>query len=1673
MTLDSVGNTLHLGASSNREIMDYLAQIVCDSSEVQILDYSFNSTVPHITPCTQASLLVFIPFAFLVAFSPFILYDLKKSRHPPLEFYSPTVARIILCFLLVINRFISMIINLLTWFWAPSSYQPYSITSCFWQTLTYCICLLLLIAYRNRGLITSGVLFNFWLVVAICAFPELRTRASYFEESTSVQVEQQISVQYVLYIFYYSFVVFEVFLSCFADRPKHWIRDPKFCPEDECSYLNRITFNWFHSLAVRGYRKPIEIDDLWRLRSHEESANLIPKFKRHWVPAKLGPKSQPSLIWALAKTYRWTIFAGAAMKFIFDLLNFVSPQLLSALITFIDDMKRPFWMGIAISLSMFFVAALQSMILHQYFHKMFMLGVDIRSVLTNAVYVKALVLSNSARKSRTVGEIVNLMSVDIQRFQDITSFIMLFWSAPFQILLAVYFLWRLLGVAIVAGLTVLFATIPLTSYISVRMKNCQGKQMKLKDERLKLMSEILNGIKVIKFYAWERSMQKLILEIREREIAVLREIALYNAAISLTWSCAPFLVAVVTFGLYVKIDPQHNHLTPQVTFVGLSLLNLIRFPMTIFPLIFSQGTQCSVSNARLKSFLSDDEMHPFATDASLSDGCSISIQNGNFFWESNEVVLKDINLTVRKGELVAVVGKVGSGKSEMDKVSGHVSISGSVSYVPQQPWIQNLSLMDNVLFGTPIDPKRYDTVINACALKPDLATLLAGDQTEIGEKGINLSGGQKHRVSLARAVYADSDIILLDDPLSAVDIHVGRHIFNHVISSQGGLLAKKTRVLVTNGLHYLKYCDRIIVMKGGMVAEVGTFEELIQAQSEFSEFLEEFLVKEVKERVQSQDKKTEEMEELLKDLRYLNPQQLKCLEALTIASLTGEKYIINSTNASSANDSLPLEKVSERQGHIVENSAIMEKINHGSPKSEGREKSVATLADMKNTPVISDNNERSKLIEKEGVNVGKVKVDIYLAYLQAIGYGSTAIFITIYVFSSILGVLSNLWLANWSDHAKTVNVTEVDENDTNWRLGIYTILGLGQGMLFKNLSTFVLNVFQFYRDFYMHLSTVTYSDFTRKILRISKTFAVVRNPFQSTSMVCIGSIAMACGMVFASRKLHEKILQNILHLPMAFFDVTPLGRILNRSDCEVGMRIVKLMMKMLTFSVWSGGFLIANQLNGKLQDIEIVDTLLPHTCHSFISTVLVVLMTTAVILYATPMFSMVIPFLATVYFLVLDMQDVDQRLSSSLTTLIGCVVTAFIIMIVPRFYISTSRQLKRLESAARSPIYSHFQESIQGAVSIRAYQCIDRFVHGSQSLLDNNILIQYHSLVANRWLAVRLELIGNLIVFCSAIFAIFYRESGSVTAGLVGLSIAYALSITQTLNWAVRMASEFETNIVAVERLREYTELPTECSSNQSFLYKPPRDWPSKGEIVFEKLKIRYRENLEFVLKGIDAKIRPAEKVGIVGRTGAGKSSLTLALFRIVEADSGRILIDDVDISKISLNDLRSKLTIVPQDPVIFSGTLRMNLDPFGRFDDSVLWEALRIAHLDSLAHSFPQKLDHHLSEGGENISVGQKQLLCLARAALRKSQILILDEAAASVDMETDALIQKTIREQFSKCTVLTIAHRLNTIVESDRVLVFEKGCVREFDTPKKLLNDPNSLFYSMAKESGLVNNP
>ncbi|VDL80145.1 unnamed protein product [Nippostrongylus brasiliensis] len=1549
MTLESIR---HLFCAEHPERISFLFLHFFS----QILDVEWSSnltsvqTIPHVTECVQHLDLAWLPTLFLIIFSPLPLYDLYRSEHARARCHSPVTYRILICVALVVDLTCSFFYNAYRYIMLEEkSSLKYMVGDCA-QYIGACIALTLLIACRNRGIVTSGVLFIYWLLMVICGLPEFRFL---IERHLNHGLEDEF--HYCLYLIFYPLVCLELVLSCFADSPSGTFEGKQVCPELSTSFLNQITFHWFTGLAVKGYKRPLERDDLWSLNERDRANNLIPEFYNNFKKQFQGQHDQkpkqsssassdahPSVLVPLFQTYKFTFISGALLKFTFDLLQFVAPALLKYLISFIQNPNQPLWVGITIATGMFLVAVIQSMILHQYFHLMFRLGMNIRSVLTSAVYSKAMNLSNNARRNRTTGEIVNLMSVDIQRLQDMTTFVMLFWSAPLQVTLSIIFLWRILGVAVVAGLLILVAMVPINSYISVKMRNCQVQQMKYKDERLKMMSEVLNGIKVLKLYAWEKSMENAISKIREKEINVLKKLAFLNAATSLSWACAPFLVAVLSFAVFVMIDPDNNILTPQVTFVALALFNILRFPLAIFAMIFSQAVQCHVSNKRLRGFFAEEEMDYDAIGNKNTDE-ALKIENATFAWEQSEgdETLKNITMSVGRGQLVAIVGKVGAGKSsllqailgEMNKISGSVNVSGSVAYVPQQAWIQNLTLRNNILFNRTYDRAFYDKVLDACALRQDLASLPAEDMTEIGEK------------------------------------------CSRFTPSTTGVLAHTTRILVTHGLHYLKFCDKIVVMKGGEINEMGTYHELMARQGAFSEFLEEFLVEETKKRGRSVSfgDNAEDVSEILNE---------------------------------------------------------MEKEEHPIVVGKGEEK-VALLGEQ------AKNTQKSKLVEKEAVETGKVKWSVYLTYIRAIGLFIATLFIVVYIFSSVLGVASNLWLAKWSDDAEMIQATSNGSSyETNMRLAVYAALGVGQALF-----------------------------------------------------VCAASIIMALGMVGASRLLHEGILKNILHSPMIFFDVTPLGRILNRFG----------------------------------KDVEAIDTTLPGSIRSMIMTVFNVIATLVVIVVATPIVAIPFIFLAIFYVVVLDVEVLDSRLPGAILTFVGSAIQALTIIFVPiyatpaiifllipvtvfyyysldvdclddaiprsmtafvrtliasveivavivwttpisttvlaplfaiyfvflRFYVSTSRQLKRLESASRSPIYSHFQESIQGAASIRAYKLVDEFVRESERRVDENLATYYPSIVANRWLAVRLELVGNLIVMFSALFAVLFRDSPGLTAGLVGLSVSYALNITQTLNWAVRMTSELETNIVAVERIKEYTDSPVEGAHSKQ---KPADSWPKQGRIDIKNVYLRYRVGLDPVLKGVSASIAPKEKIGIVGRTGAGKSSLTLALFRTVEIDEGSIEIDGQDISTLSLEELRSRLTIVPQDPVLFSGTLRFNLDPFDAYTDEEIWNALRNAHLEAF------------------VSVGQRQLLCLARALLRHPKILILDEAAAAVDAETDSLLQRTIREQFTDCTVLTIAHRLNTVMDCDRLLVLSAGRVVEFDSPSVLLSKPDGVFKNMAKDAGIV---
>ncbi|CAH0555482.1 unnamed protein product [Brassicogethes aeneus] len=1470
---------------------------------------------PEFTKCFERTVLIWIPCVFLWTFALLEVYYITNSKKRNIPWNFLNVSKLVVTAALCVLTLTDLVTTYKKFSNSEEPVPNVDIYTPVVKILSFGLSAALLLYNKKHGLQTSGLQFLFWLLLALCGAFQFRTEIW--------GAQQEIPDEYygyVSYMIYYPLVLLMVLLNCFADQKPTKTEYPpsnRPCPEEGASFVSRMLFAWFDKLAWLGFRQPLEPKDLWDMNPQDSSAEVVPLFEKNWkkslAKCESSKKKQASILPALVVSFGPMFLFGAMFKLVQDLLTFASPQILGLLIVYVKENQEE-WKGYFYAALLFGTATIQTLFLSQYFNRMFIVGMRIRTALVSTIYKKAMKISNVARKETTVGEIVNLMAVDAQKFVEFTAYINMIWSAPLQICLSLYFLWYELGPSVLAGLAVMIVLIPVNGFIANKVKILQIKQMKNKDERVKLMNEILSGIKVLKLYAWEPSFENQVIKIRNKEIKVLKQSAYLNAGTSFIWSCAPFLVSLVTFATYVLVD-ERNVLDANKAYVSISLFNILRFPLSMLPMMISNWVQTYVSIKRINNFLNAEELDPHNVFHDKDEVDPMVIENGTFSW-GEDPILKNINIRLPKGSLTAVVGSVGAGKSslilaslgEMEKNSGRVNTIGSIAYVAQQAWIQNATLKDNILFGKPYDQRIYNKVVKACALKPDFDMLPAGDQTEIGEKGINLSGGQKQRVSLARAVYADSDIYLLDDPLSAVDSHVGKHIFDQVIGPNG-MLSGKTRILVTHGITYLPQTDRILVIKKGEISESGTYKELLSTKGSFSEFLMQHI---------TQDNSTDldELEEV--------PEELK-REFLRHRSRVSES--VSETGSEKANGSLQRQKSTDSGGE------------------KGRQRSQST-DDSKSQSA----NDGEKLIEAEKAETGSVSWEVYKYYLKSIGFFLTFATIVLNMVFQGFSIGSNIWLGVWADDNELmVNGTQ-NTAKRDMYLGVYGALGIGQG-----IASALANVLP---------------DYGTKVL--------------------------------AARKLHHMILINIIKQPMAFFDTTPLGRLLSR------------------FS----------------KDVDVVDNNLPAYISDGCLCLFQVIGTLVVISYTTPLFILVIIPIGLLYYF------------------------------IQRFYVATSRQLKRLESVSRSPIYSHFGESITGAQAIRAFGQEDRFITESERKVDNNQVCYYPSIISNRWLAVRLEMIGNLIILFAALFAVLGKDN---VPGMVGLSLTYALQITQTLNWLVRMTSDVETNIVAVERIKEYGEAPQEAAWEIPDK-NPSTQWPEAGTVEFRNYGVRYRPGLELVLKGVSFTVKGGEKIGIVGRTGAGKSSLTLALFRIIEAAQGDIYIDGVKISDLGLHTLRSRLTIIPQDAILFSGTLRMNLDPFDKHSDEDVWRALDNAHLKSFVQGLPSTLQHQVSEAGENLSVGQRQLVCLARALLRKTKVLILDEATAAVDLETDDLIQRTIREEFKNSTVLTIAHRLNTIMDSDRVLVLDKGLIEEFDSPDNLLLNNKSIFYGMCKDAGLV---
>ncbi|CAN7939451.1 unnamed protein product, partial [Ixodes hexagonus] len=1142
-------------------------------------------------------------------------------------------------------------------------------------------------------------------------------------------------------------------------------------------------------------------------------------------------------------------------------LKIIPPLLLHLLLGYMEG-KDPMWKGVVYALGMV-SAIFGSDLLGVHIDKIVQFtGLNMKTVMVAAIYRKTLRLSSESQSDYAFGELVNLISVDADRiFKLCFTFGRVASGVPL-ILTAWIFLWQFLGGACLAGVAMSLILTPALLLVVNIGNRYQVDQMKLKDERLNTVEEMLSNVKFLKLFAWENHFMHKCTSLRLEEMGLLRKYSYLTALAFFITACSSVAVSLASFATYVLIS-DNNVLDARTAFVSLTLFNRMQLPMFILPQFLSNAVQTRVSIMRIRKFLLLPEVEDLSVGRRLDEGDAVSVKNATLSWSKDRnPALRNINFTVKTGQLVAVVGPVGSGKSSLLSAllgylrirSGSVNCIESVAYAPQCPWIQNKTIRDNVLFTSRYDAKLYEMVLKACCLERDLEVLPGRDMTEIGERGINLSGGQKQRVSLARAAYQKKDLYLFDDPLSAVDAHIGASLFRDLIGPRG-ILKETTRILVTHNLAVLSQVDYIVVMQEGSVVESGTFEDLNQEGSTLFGLLYDF----------------------------------------------SRKVPTSAETEDSAGD------------------------KQAKPDLKRRERTI-------------------KLVGEETVEEGSISLHIYGTYIRHAG-PLLILVILVYAVHAAAGVFLGIWLSEWTDDSISTDGAQAMPSRI-YRIVVYVLL-----FLFKAVAT----VF-------------------------------------ASSMLWKMALSV-------STTLHQLMLEGVMRAPLSFFGGTPSGRLLNRFG----------------------------------KDVDQLDAQLPLAAHFTLDLLFYFLSSVILVCINIPIYILIA------------------------VPVMGC------LLVLRQSYVVPFRQVKRLETVALSAVNNHFLETVAGLSSIRSYCVQGIFLRDNDDKLDVAHTYTVNGLYLEYWIEVCMRVAVEVLLFSTLLLLVINRDI--IGTGRAGLLVSYSMNALASFTHFISFSTTLEATLISVERLDEYGRLTPE--KPWTLDRTPSADWPRSGAVSFRSFSTRYRDGLDLVLREINLDICPGEKLGIVGRTGAGKSTIALSLFRIIEAAAGKIVVDDVDIATLGLHDLRSRITIIPQDPVLLRGTLRFNLDPAGQHSTEELWTALDKSHIGNVFRE-DCGLDFEVAEGGLNLSVGQRQLVCLARAVLRKTKILVLDEATASVDMKTELLVQQTLRDAMRDCTVLTIAHRLRTVLTSDRVVVMDQGGVVEVGNPAKLLDDVTSSFYAMAREAG-----
>ncbi|KAK5646967.1 hypothetical protein RI129_005431 [Pyrocoelia pectoralis] len=1079
-----------------------------------------------------------------------------------------------------------------------------------------------------------------------------------------------------------------------------------------------------------------------------------------------------------------------------------------------------------------------------------LLGLKAKIACSSLIYRKTLKLNHAALSQTSVGQIINLLSNDVVILTRSALLLNYLWVAPLQCIIVTCIMYREVGVSAIIGVLLLILFIPGYYFLGKGASKFRSKTASRTDERVRFMNEIISGIQTVKMYAWEKGIEKLLISLRKLEMKYIK-LTCYTKSIYFT-----FNILVIPIVLYATIVTYvlHNDISAAMVFTLTVFYNTLQLTMAwTFPQGLGLMAETLISIDRVNKFLINTEV-PIGNWKNFEDPFAIRVTDGTAKWNT-EVILKDITLTIKRGHLVAVVGQVGSGKSslinvmlkELPLISGEVLMNGKVSYTSQDPWLFNGSIRDNILFGEKMDLVRYNEVVRRCALQNDFDFFPFSDGTIVGGRGMSVSGGQKARISLARAIYRDADIYLLDEPFSAVDAGVGKQIYQECIKS---FLKGKTVILVTHQRQYLNDVDEIIVLDDGV----------IQPQ----------------ERWEKGD----------------------CL-----------KHSVDDY------DELPSARCELMKG----------------------------------------NTQKVEEVVKEQMSAGSVSVNVYAAYM-ALGGSIPFVVFTIFLllFTEVLLSINSYFLSYWvNNHAAEGNIQlNAQGNFSNPTI----IKGYSKEM-----------------NIYIY-SSITFACIVIASLRSYIFFSL-----------CLGS----------TKNLHNNMLNSVLRASMRFFNTNSQGRIINR------------------FS----------------QDTEVADTQL-----------------STIIISTTQVFLGLLSSVLLVTFV-------------NYWFLIPTVVIGVILFLIKALCLITIRNFKRLEGVTRSPVFEHLSSSLQGLSTIRAFQAEKSLKREFDSHLDLNCSCYHLFVSTSQALGLYLDYMSCIyIAVVTLTIAIFDKE---IPGGNVGLAITQCLNLTMYLQWAMRQSAQLENDMTSVERILEFNSIEHEDNSNGEV----PTAWPQNGEIIFQNVHLRYTPESQPILKNLNFKIKSKEKIGIIGRTGAGKTSIVNCLFRL-SYSSGKVLIDGIDINNVNLQKLRSKISIIPQNPVLFSGTLRNNLDPLEEFVDGELWGVLNEVELRDFFASHPSGLDFAISQGGSNVSVGQRQLICLARAILRNNKILVLDEATASIDPETDALIQKTIRKRFENCTVICIAHRLDTVVDCDRIMVMSSGKVVEFDSPEVLLRNVDGYFYHMVQQ-------